>query len=994
MNKTNKKIIGLLILISILFNLLPRINLAQESDISITFDEITNYQDNSFNFTNSYNFRSKSIYTNTYNATYTFTNDIIGNNPIGWSVIETGGTVNIFPSFLNHDKILELDDTSNTEVVSTLNEFELQDFGTIEMWILTTDTTDLSFVAISDDNLGGGVLIFISLDNFYQYDGITYQLIPNAPIPLDNQWYHYRIDFETGGGGYLGLGSNEYRFYLNNINLGVYDFRFVSEAFFQMKVETHTVDTNYKVYIDAIGFSWDLKLFESSQVGFTFQEFTIGTEFDNSLFPLYENMTYLKSGAGVIANIENTDSIDGKYISLIDPNNKNVAIENNFSAIHKTLIDFYSRISNADKLCQIQFSDGVNIALQLIIHNNKLNFFNGSLIPIYDISVDVWYNISFTINFITMKVSIYVDSNLIGHYFDLNPLTSYIRYFSIATDTFEVGVVWDIDSIRYYDVFRSSGQYIIGSNLIPYLDISQSIKEVDKFKFDFKDDLITLRDIDSKDISNWTILDTTDTFVDIQYGYPLDSNRRVGIASPGLSQEFFGIEKVFNKQADIINLSWNIEFNHFDVGAKNASVLLFNNDGNLITDIEFKAPNVRSNQITLFSGLGTNIDYVCNLYINFNDNISIFRFSTNTTFIGSIYIPILNSTSHTLGKVKFITSVQPPGLVIVYWLDNLGVYINGNSLISSVSNNNEFGYFEFFTNKTYFSFLHPLFTFNGIGNITFTILDDTSHLILRSIKIYSDITTFNTREKDYFFTSLVSFRLNFNNTFQYTSFKNTGVRAIQSEATLIPTFINSGVDSETSFFYVDSNNRLAFIHEADDTNVEFIQISFILFAPINTNDRTIIFQSNKNNIAKGFFQVGFNDDTSNILELPSFFSTTSAVLTQEKIVNQIIITITDDDINSLVGITTGYISNIVFGFGVNFNITVATLSLLLMLVPLLIILLPTMLIGLRLGKESIMPLFLLMSLLCAITEIIPIWLFFVIAISSSIFILRKKNEVV
>ena len=78
------------------------------SSITYTFKNDNLYNSTSINFndTNTVNVRNQTYYNGTYPATYSFTDDIIGNNPIDFNIDESGGTINVIEVLDGHRNIV------------------------------------------------------------------------------------------------------------------------------------------------------------------------------------------------------------------------------------------------------------------------------------------------------------------------------------------------------------------------------------------------------------------------------------------------------------------------------------------------------------------------------------------------------------------------------------------------------------------------------------------------------------------------------------------------------------------------------------------------------------------------------------------------------------------------------------------------------------------------------------------------------------------------
>ncbi|MHA2325964.1 MAG: LamG-like jellyroll fold domain-containing protein, partial [Promethearchaeota archaeon] len=187
----------------------------------------------------SFDFNNITTESETFYGSFDFRDDADGFNPSGLTVNEDGGTLQVISSLFNHKKVVELHDTNTDDVWMRLSA-NSQPYGSIEFWISTDDATDRSRLYGNS----AGVTSFqirIDADKFQYWDGAWKDVGLSAS---DDVWYHVRIDFECTTGGYQGLAQYDWHLYINGNSYGDFNFGY-------------TTDTNYYMYIDAIGVSWD-----------------------------------------------------------------------------------------------------------------------------------------------------------------------------------------------------------------------------------------------------------------------------------------------------------------------------------------------------------------------------------------------------------------------------------------------------------------------------------------------------------------------------------------------------------------------------------------------------------------------------------------------------------------------------------------------------------------------------------------------------------------
>ena len=188
-----------------------------------------------------------------YPATYGFENDQDGSDPFGWSVLETGGTVDVISSLGGHSKIVEINGITSYPRMQH-NFSTSHESGTVEFWMRGNDVTKSCLTYIGID-MAGGTLITIGIDNdqflYYAPGAIPQNIVPCN----DNTWYHVRVDFECGSGAYQGLSADHFYIYINGQRYGEYGFRIAGNDVEYMRNVVWDFSVVY--YFDAIGYSWD-----------------------------------------------------------------------------------------------------------------------------------------------------------------------------------------------------------------------------------------------------------------------------------------------------------------------------------------------------------------------------------------------------------------------------------------------------------------------------------------------------------------------------------------------------------------------------------------------------------------------------------------------------------------------------------------------------------------------------------------------------------------
>ena len=195
-----------------------------------------------------YNIRNPNNFTEIYNASYSFTNDVDYEPPNNWISDQSGGSIRVFDNLDGHSKVLELNDTSNTDIVMAYNVFSAQTSGTIEFFFQTPDYDDNWIISFGDGITAGdrGMQLYTDGSTYVKYyDGSAH----NIKVLSSDQWWHFKIEFDVT--------TDTFNLFING-RLAVEDggFRNALTEVTHLVFETNPSVINYKIYLDAIGFSW------------------------------------------------------------------------------------------------------------------------------------------------------------------------------------------------------------------------------------------------------------------------------------------------------------------------------------------------------------------------------------------------------------------------------------------------------------------------------------------------------------------------------------------------------------------------------------------------------------------------------------------------------------------------------------------------------------------------------------------------------------------
>jgi len=209
-----------------------------------------------------------------YPATYGFENDLVGNDPYGWTVFEPGSqNVEIISSLDGHNNVLEMFDTeSGSGAQAQANtSFVPQTSGIIEYWYRTSGFQEAISIRVQKDN-DFALYLYSEGGNFVFENGSGPYIITACN---NDQWYHIKFVFNCT--------SDTYDFYLNGaLTLSNIEFYTKVSSLNKIIFSTRQWGTNsdFYGYVDALGYSWE-------------PNYNIGDNLNEGLLLSYENATNL-----------------------------------------------------------------------------------------------------------------------------------------------------------------------------------------------------------------------------------------------------------------------------------------------------------------------------------------------------------------------------------------------------------------------------------------------------------------------------------------------------------------------------------------------------------------------------------------------------------------------------------------------------------------------------------------------------------------------------
>lgn len=972
MNKNYK----ILIVFFILFSLLFPTNLVKgATDIAYTFNDNVLIDSAITDFDSTFNVKNSSYYTEHYNATYSFENEIdgtFGTNIDFVDYTDNPNELSIISNFQNHDKVLKNNPLGAFNVFDNYYNDVMN--GVVEFWYATNDSSERVNIQLLDNT---GVIIYLRMEgnDLKYYDGAV--RTGTGFTIENNQWYHIKVELYNNNTWDYWINAIQYANGVDtrtNLVNGLDTFRVVSYI--------HTD------YFDAIGYSWQID-YGNINYTYSFNELTSGNEF--SATGIYSNWIY-SNPANTDIYVRDSTPIDQEFLRFRDDSGAGFpSLRIPFTATTINAFSYYLRFSDVSQIYEWYIQDDANDRISMRVDSGNLRIYDGVVDTIImAVSNNVWYNISVSFDCATDTNQVFVDSNLKGTYDFLDPSAT-LNYFEFRTNLFDTGITMDFDSITNLDYIRLN--YPVGLNLLPYIN-STDFKEVDKYEFALAN-VNVLNAIASSNPSGWTDVEGGNGITSILAGFQTN-DREVGFIVND-NGDYAGLRKAgLGITGNFINVSFGYTIISSSGIDQNLLFVLESSDTTEITGlaIDFDGYNLTywtgSTFLELRSDLGLNEYYEFNLLLNYELDLVFLDYYVDGIYIESYNYAMTTTGKSGLNEIEFIVYSFTNGHASVSALDYCGVYSNG------ISQSSEYAFTVYNIGQTWNTQINNLLYLKANGTFHIGIVQGSytvgmSMTTFRSLRnYYNDLTVVNGYDSDTSTNNATFIFTLQNHYFNISTFKIDGVLLKEGVNEYSLEFEHSGVNIDESYFYVDTSNRLQFRHIADDTNLEYIQATFDI-NDVNSTDYAFSFRSNMDNNAYGYVRINYTD-TSNLIQIPYILTTTRFLLYQERTVRDIIILITDKDNNVITGLTSGYIYNIELIDVISIDVSIITQSLLNMIIPLIIILTPTLLFSQKFGKQVIIPLFILFSLVLTITGLIPYWLFFIIIFPSIIMVFFKSKK--
>lgn len=782
-------------------------------------------------------------------------------------------------------------------------------------------------------------------------------------------------------------------------------------------------DFNNNVLYDSNSFTYDNSFNLADNITSFTQNYNASYSFENDTIETHPDHFVITEGSGsavdVIANLDNHNKVVRMNTTTTGAGQLS-SISNFFSIQTYGTIEFWYQSNDVDvnHANYIGLRNSGVLAIFYFAISDLWKYDDGATKNVPNVSIpldNIWQHIRIDFELtgggylgMAQYQSIFTVNGISSGFLNIRTNEASLNELYLFNSGFHANYEQRVDAIGYSWL----SNYTISDNIFPNVETDTSLRQINAYEFVFNgvDDPYSVGALGhGVNIETW---ETSGIYCEIAYDYnsavfyPFLTVYRdrllrfniVGATSSYFFKDDLGLNNIFNNITTNFNISSYVNnggeyvYEIYDTSGLTLDLRIYKSGGIIRLDY-----HDGGSLNLLYNGINLNTIYDLNICINFEIDIAFILLYENGIVLDYFNIPLQNTLETEIDEI-IIGAIGNGGNTIIVDLDYVGLFRNGTTFIELDST---YGYTETKIPSAWNLKHQNLFTFRGLGNLQiyefrgsldyFPGSDPANIRVIDNFRIHSNTSIF-INVYDIFhsitsYNSLVIYTKQ-NISFDYIHIEGVSLDEGINKYWLIQSY--SGINSNESYFYVNDSNRLQFNHIANDTNLEYIQAEFNI-PDISSTDKAIKFKSNIDNNAFGFFRVKFLD-ISNFIPIPIFDSITRVFISQNKTISSFIILITDDDDDTIVGLTEGYVSEIELLFISGIGVSITTSNLLTIIIPLIIIFIPTFLLSDRVGKNMIVPLMMLMSLICVATEIIPIWLFFVIIFPSSLFLFLKRKE--
>ena len=918
------------------------------NDIEYEFENDYLYNGDLESTSEQFNTRNMTARTGHFNGTYSFEDEQNGDytsDPsllsfVNYALVGSDTSIRI-GDFNGHSKVLSVISrtgatTTNLHHYFNTDQSEYRTNLITEFWFCLNDTTDTKWKSITWKSAGINTAhVYFYTDDIKIFDGTT-SIIIGENVLSDNTWNHLKTIFND---------SNDcFDVFFNGELIGNdCDARGDMSAGCSNMIIQAPLDTDIVMGFDAIGFSDD-------------NYYAIGDNFypyvETNRNPIYaEDFTIMHDTIYNNGNVNDTYSINAIGINMSDDqsNPRSVQIMGNFS-------DFSASIGYLD--LTIFTND-----------SNELRSFGFGVFESVDLYVSTYEEI--------------INDDDYGNLIDRD-------FRDIQFNYQPCWELWVSDADGF--------EIILDFLAVNYLPFNRT--ETDKFEFAYNEtnDLIT----DMGGLVNWT--------------YSGDS---LSVQSTGYDNiiEYDAIDSVTNyislgfdyDDSDMIEM--DLDASHFDVtGSSSKDVFLhvnfFGADTNIKNSFCFRVFHDGSRLYSMMyystdqeTLIGHSSDYTMLLFEEIEEPAENENGYGDISFVayvnyfvleyrGEIYNMTASNVDFSEIQITFISGDTGDREI---YIDYIRVLVNGISV--SGEGTMEIEGFYPISSETWdfdeYNFIEIELNSLKINNITISLNDEFV------IGDYGDFMTeryfINVYDGERSFLNPYFHIVN-DSTWEITNVAIYGIKMTNNLGeTIIPTWNHENIDLNNSYFYVE-NSRLKYTILGSATNLGNIELVFNID---NVFDEDYAIEFTTQTTVTGDFQSYFTLDYVSGMDYSYVYreatTTDTFSLGSNRYVDKFQFTTSDSDEIVMGNRVYGQIYDITFVYlpDLEFSFTITTL--IYILVPILILTLVPFAFSIKLGKNAIIPVFLLMALILTLTSLIPVWLFFIILVGCVLFLFGKNR---
>lgn len=944
MSKT-KKVIFLIFLFLFLFAttnfFIPVV--AASNSVDYSFENETYFNDDLKDaLVNELNVRNKTAMTGVFNATYRFDNDI-GLEGHDISFVDTYDATNSIPKVIQqldgHFGVLEMEDGNlgGDNYQRVLNAFEsAHASGTLEFQFYSL-SLGLHYILEGYSTSNGMFVIGFNAGNIFYFDH-NGNSITLTSFSVE-KWYHFKISFDANAIIPVNITINGQFF--NADKRDITDTGLTSITF-----RSHSNDF---YYIDAVGYSWD----SNYEVGMNF--FPYMESVYSQLIPTSYTVDHGLNNSG---NLQSFSLMDGDYFNITSTDHSYCQISANFSDFIglSAFLNLYAIGNVTGDMDWYLASEDINGHFVETIYNEEDT---SEILNVVELEFTFQGRLEFLIDSDTSNTQALIDVFTLG----------ILQLNRSQTDKIEF-------------IANSTGSlYAIGSNDIENWDIVESGGNIEIAKDDGIDKMLNFT-VDSSDGSSFARKNLNINEFDVNDFIETEVKLYLGGLGNNFKEQYFLIN--YTDINDNLLFSFCVQVNYFGV------YVLYYNTTQVGENWKAYDPN------DVYECLWGNYQYDTAIFyfkMNFYNNVLNMTFETNrpayyVSGYTSLMLPI-NAVPYNITFIHEYADLTDVDDTAIFSLDYLSYYINGSSFYSEVAPYNVYSLFGDVTPS--YTFIEMTFDYSSVGNNVSILVNDQYQLINYGDLFYDGLfyCLYPNVYNGMYLVIENSTSYEINNVLVYSIIMKNKVTNDVYDLELE----YGGVDLNESYFYV-SGESLYYTITFNDENVEYLSAMFDC-PTFGLTDYYIRFDSLRSGLSFGYFSLVCYSGITFSYSFDTTGSTKGFELGSGRYLDEFNVLITDNNLSSI-STCSGYIDTISFEYIPDISISLTTLSLLEAIIPLIVILAPTLGLGVYLQKKGqkrfVIPLFFLMSLIMFIGLTLPLWMFVIISIGVGVLVFLPDDR--